>query len=121
MPHHTNRRQFLRAAAGSSVGVLATGSLPAQETNEAHEKPQVSKPASGSPAIPPSRGVATKFWIDPSIAAWRPGPWRKVHIEFHNSRHMLKLGGRFNADEFGDRLLEAHVTGATVFAKDMYG
>jgi len=34
---------------------------------------------------------------------------------------MPKLGERFNADEFGDRLLEAHVTGATVFAKDMYG
>jgi hypothetical protein len=34
---------------------------------------------------------------------------------------MPKLGERFNADEFGDWLLEAHVTGATVFAKDMYG
>jgi hypothetical protein len=121
MPHRTNRREFLRTAAGSSVGVLATGTLPAKETKEAKERPQISKPASGSPAIPPSRGVATKFWIDPSIAAWRPSPWRKVHIEFHNSRHMPKLGERFNADEFGDRLLEAHVTGATVFAKDMYG
>ena len=34
---------------------------------------------------------------------------------------MPKLAERFNADEFGDRLVEAHVTGATVFAKDMYG
>src|SRR5262249_46211559 len=79
------------------------------------------KPASGSPAIGPARGVVTRYWIDPKIAAWRPSPWRKVHIEFHNSRHVPKLAERFNADEFGDRLLAAHVTGATVFAKDMYG
>ena len=69
--------------------------------------------------MPASHGVATRFWIDPSIAAWQPGPWRKVHIEFHNSRHMPKLGERFNADEFGDRLVAAHIPGATVFAKDM--
>ena len=72
-------------------------------------------------AIPDAGGVAKKFWIDPGIAAWRPGPWRKVHIEYHTSRHMPRLAERFNADEFGDRLLEAHVNGATVFAKDMYG
>jgi hypothetical protein len=34
---------------------------------------------------------------------------------------MPRLAERFNADEFGDRLLAAHITGATVFAKDMYG
>ena len=73
------------------------------------------------PTIPDAGGVARKFWIDPSIAAWRPGPWRKVHIEYHTSRHMPRLAERFNADEFGDRLLAAHVNGATVFAKDMYG
>ena len=49
------------------------------------------------------------------------GPWRKVHIEYHTSRHIPRLAERFNADEFGDRLLAAHVNGATVFAKDMYG
>jgi hypothetical protein len=74
-----------------------------------------------SAAIPDSGMLARKFWIDPSIAAWRPGPWRKVHIEYHTSRHMPRIAARFNADEFGDRLLEAHVNGATVFAKDMYG
>jgi len=77
--------------------------------------------ASGSAVIPASGGIAKKFWIDPSIAAWPPGPWRKVHIEYHTSRHMPRLGERFDADEFGDRLLAAHVNGATVFAKDMYG
>ena len=49
------------------------------------------------------------------------GPWRKVHIEYHTSRHMPRLAEQFDADEFGDRLLAAHVNGATVFAKDMYG
>src|SRR5215813_11228494 len=34
---------------------------------------------------------------------------------------MPKLAQRFDPDEFGDRLLAAHVNGATVFAKDMYG
>jgi hypothetical protein len=31
---------------------------------------------------------------------------------------MPRLAERFNADEFGDRLLAAHVNGATVFGKD---
>ena len=75
----------------------------------------------GSANLPDAGGVAQTFWIDPSIAAWRPGPWRKVHIEYHTSRHMPRLAERFDADEFGDRLLAAHVNGATVFAKDMYG
>jgi len=121
MPHRTNRRKFLTTAAGSSLGALAGSCLSAQGASDVSESSKAGSLASGSAAIPASRGVATKFWIDPSIAAWRPSPWRKVHIEFHNSRHMPKLGERFSADEFGDRLLEAHVTGATVFAKDMYG
>lgn len=108
MLHSPNRRRFLQTAAGSSLGA----SLAAQA-----EAPK----DAGSPALPNADGVATKFWIDPSIAAWRPGPWRKVHIEYHTSRHMPKLAERFNADEFGDRLRAAHVNGATVFAKDMYG
>jgi hypothetical protein len=34
---------------------------------------------------------------------------------------MPRLAERFDADEFGDQLLAAHINGATVFAKDMYG
>src|SRR5215467_12388603 len=112
MPHHANRRRFLQTAVGSSVGAwAATGGSSQPET------PKDTR----SSAIPDAAGVAKKFWIDPSIAAWRPTPWRKVHIEYHTSRHMPRLAERFNADEFGDRLLAAHVNGATVFAKDMYG
>src|SRR6185369_11888107 len=121
MSHVTNRRRFLQAGVGSSLGVLFAGSPPAQEMKNVNGKPDNPKSATGAPAIAPSGGVATKFWIDPRIAAWHPGPIRKVHIEYRNSRHMTRLAERFNADEFGDRLLEAHVTGATVFAKDMYG
>jgi len=120
-PHRTNRRHFLQATVGSGIGAWVAGDVSAQDTKLHNAPAETPKSASGSAAIPPSGGVATKYWINPSIAAWRPGPWRKVHIEFHNSRHLSKLGERFNADEFGDRLVEAHVTGATVFAKDMYG
>ncbi len=116
----TNRRRFLQTGA-SSIGVLLTGRPSAREAEESNGRPGNPNAASGSHRIAPSVGEAKKFWIDPRIAAWQPGPWRKVHIEYHNSRHMPRLAERFNADEFGDRLVEAHVTGATVFAKDMYG
>src|SRR6516164_1627430 len=112
MSHPANRRRFIQRTAGSSIGgwVAAGVSGLAEAPNPA-----------GSAALPDAAGVARKIWIDPSIAAWRPGPWRKVHIEYHTSRHMPRLAERFNADEFGDQLLRAHVNGATVFAKDMYG
>ena len=103
MPHHANRRRFLQTAVGSSVGAWAAtgGSSQAEAPKDAR-----------SSEIPDAGGVAKKFWIDPSIAAWRPVPWRKVHIEYHTSRHMPKLAHRFDADEFGDRLVAAHVNGA---------
>jgi uncharacterized lipoprotein YddW (UPF0748 family) len=112
MSHPANRRRFLQTAAGSSMGAWIAAGVSAQG-----EVPQDAV----STAVADAGGVAQKFWIDPSIAAWRPGPWRKVHIEYHTSRHMPRLAERFNAEEFGDRLLAAHVNGATVFAKDMYG
>jgi len=112
MAHNENRRRFLQTAVGSSIGAWAASSVSAGA--------EARKDADSSP-LPDAGGVAKKFWIDPSILAWRSVPWRKVHIEYHTSRHMPKLAERFNADEFGDRLLAAHVNGATVFAKDMYG
>lgn len=119
--HPTNRRRFLQTGAGSSVGFLMTGRPAAQESTAATGQDRPSTSAKSATRLPESLGVASKFWIDPSIAAWRPGPSRKVHIEYHTSRHMPRLADRFDADEFGDRLLAAHVNGATVFAKDMYG
>ena len=103
------------------MGILAGGCLSSHEDRGPDAKSNIRNPDTGSPLIPKSRGVAAKYWIDPGMAAWRPGPWRKVHIEYHTSRHMPRLAERFDADEFGDRLVAAHVNGATVFAKDMYG
>ncbi|MFI5420284.1 MAG: hypothetical protein ACHQ1H_04900, partial [Nitrososphaerales archaeon] len=68
-----------------------------------------------------SSGIATKFWMDPNYPKKTIHPWRKVDIEFHNSKHIPKIGDQFNADQFGDRLLNAHVGGAVIFAKDMFG
>lgn len=112
MSHRANRRRFMQTTAASSMGAWIAAGVTGQA-----EAPK----NAGSAAIPDAGGVAKRLWIDPSIAAWRPGPWRKVHIEYHTSRHMPRLAERFDADEFGDRLLAAHVNGATVFAKDMYG
>ena len=112
MSHPANRRRFIQTTAGSSIGTWIAAGVSGQAEAPTN---------TGSAAILDAGGVAKKIWIDPSIAAWRPGPWRKVHIEYHTSRHMPRLAERFNADEFGDRLLAAHVNGATVFSKDMYG
>jgi hypothetical protein len=102
----------MQTTAGSSIGTWLAAGAPAQSGEPVE---------AGASLLPAAGGLARKCWIDPSIAAWRPTPWRKVHIEYHTSRHMPRLAEHFNADEFGDRLLAAHVNGATVFAKDMYG
>jgi hypothetical protein len=60
-------------------------------------------------------------WIDRRLQEVPPRPWRKVHLDYHNSHHMPSLGGEFDADEFGERLLGAHVDSIVVFAKDMHG
>jgi len=61
------------------------------------------------------------LWIDPRLHQLPPRPWRKIHLDYHNSEHMLRLGEAFDADEFGDRLIEGHVDSIVVFAKDMHG
>jgi hypothetical protein len=62
-----------------------------------------------------------RIWIDPRQAALPSRPWRKIHLDFHNSQYIARIGERFNADEFGDRLLQANVDSIVVFAKDMHG
>ena len=94
-----------------------------QKSGEGGKTPggKASKHAPSSlPDLGPAE-IATRFWIDRRLAALPAWPWRKVHVEFHNSRYVPRIGERFNADEFGDRLLEAHTTCASVFAKDMFG
>jgi hypothetical protein len=123
MSQPTNRRRFLQATASSSaVALLGTSTgLSAQTADAKREIAQNSETGEGSKPLPKSEGSTPKYWIDPSIAAWPAGPMRKVHIEYHTSKHISRLADRFNADDFADQLARAHVAGATVFAKDMYG
>lgn len=61
------------------------------------------------------------LWIDSRLHQLPSRPWRKIHLDYHNSEHMPRLGEAFDADEFGDRLVASHVDSIVVFAKDMHG
>jgi hypothetical protein len=60
-------------------------------------------------------------WINPGHAALPSRPWRKIHLDFHNSQHIPRIGRQFDPDEFGDTLMRANVNAIVVFAKDMHG
>jgi hypothetical protein len=120
-----NRRQFLGGLAAGLVGETATTVLNADTTSKSRKAAGSSgndawTPASSPADLGPAK-LATKFWIDPRMATLPAFPWRKVHIEFHNSQFVPRIGERFNADEFGDQLVEAHAACASIFAKDMFG
>ncbi|MFZ4546151.1 MAG: alpha-amylase family protein [Bacteroidales bacterium] len=77
--------------------------------------------AFAQPATPSSfSGGKPKFWIDNRFAGFKT-PWRKVHLDFHNSHHQPKIGADFNAEKWGDQLVAGNVDGIVVFAKDMHG
>jgi hypothetical protein len=111
----SSRRRFL----GQLATGVAAGSISAGLSAETVKKKDRCAPTALADLGP--GGIATKFWIDPRQAAAGSMPWRKVDIEFHNSQHVPKIGERFDADEFGDQLLKAHINGAVIFAKDMFG
>jgi hypothetical protein len=118
----SNRRQFLGGLAAGLVSETATTVLNADTvTQKSRGDGKSSGRDASNLADLGSSKLATKFWIDPRIAALPPFSWRKVHIEFHNSQYVPRIGQSFNADEFGDQLVEAHITCASVFAKDMFG
>ncbi len=68
-------------------------------------------------ASQPRQGVC----IDAAQLSLPRRPWRKVHLDFHNSQHVASIGEKFSADEFGDTLAKANVDSIVVFAKDMHG
>lgn len=69
-----------------------------------------------------AQSTATRpLWIDPRLQALPARPWRKIHLDYHNSQHMPGIGAAFDAEEFGDRLVQGHVSAIVVFAKDMHG
>lgn len=106
MKQPVNRRQFLTTI---GAGVAATQFIPFHSY------------ASEAPASQAFSGKSPKFWIDPRFAEQKNLPWRKVHLDFHNSHHVPKIGGKFDADEWGDRLVAGNVDSIVVFAKDMHG
>lgn len=69
----------------------------------------------------PQRQPQRPPWIDPRLRQLPQRPWRKIHLDYHNSEHMPRLGEAFNAEQFGDTLLAGHVDSIVVFAKDMHG
>lgn len=63
----------------------------------------------------------TPLWMDERLRqAASPGQ-RKIHLDFHNSQHIDKIADGFDAQEFADRLVRAHVDSIVLFAKDMHG
>ncbi len=66
-------------------------------------------------------GESSKYWIDPRFADQKRMPWRKVHLDFHNSKFIPKIGAKFNGDEWGDRVVAGNLDSIVVFAKDMHG
>jgi len=95
-----NRREFLMTLGAGAVALRVSPSFSVTPV-----------PAGGVP----------KPWIDPRFEKMPPRPWRKVHLDFHNSTHVPKIGAKFNAEEWGDRLLAGNVDAIVVFAKDMHG
>lgn len=60
-------------------------------------------------------------WIDHRLQASTRKPWRKIHLDYHNTPHVGSVGHGFDADEFIATLRDGHVDGIVVFAKDMHG
>jgi len=104
MKSKVNRRQFLATV---GIGVAATQVLPLNAFSE-----------SASPAA--FSGDSPKFRIDSRFANFKT-PWRKVHLDFHNSKHVSKIGAKFDANQWGDQLVAGNVDSIVVFAKDMHG
>ena len=97
-----NRREFLGGMGATAA--VAYGGVPL---------------AAG--AVELTAGSPLRVWIDPRVHMLPKRPWRKIHQDFHNSTHVPKIGAKFNADEWGDRLLAGNVDAIVVFAKDMHG
>jgi len=94
-----NRREFLNATAAIGGLPLVLGRLTCDTTE----------------------GRNPGVWRDRRFHTMPRRPWRKIHLDFHNSHHVPRIGVEFDADEWGDTLASAHVDGIVVVAKDMHG
>lgn len=69
---------------------------------------------------PAAKLLPGKVFIDPRFHTFIT-PWRKVHLDFHNSHHIPEIGANFVVNRWGDQLVEGNVDSIVVFAKDMHG
>jgi alpha-L-fucosidase len=60
-------------------------------------------------------------FVDRRLQALTGKPWRKIHLDFHNSQHVKSVGEAFDPEEFVSTLRRGHVNAVVVFAKDMHG
>ena len=60
-------------------------------------------------------------WIDPQLQKLARKPWRKIHLDYHNSQHVPSVGEGFDPGEFLETLKRGNVNSIVVFAKDMHG
>jgi Hypothetical glycosyl hydrolase 6/Beta-galactosidase trimerisation domain len=47
--------------------------------------------------------------------------YRQIHLDFHTSEHIPDIGATFDAEEFADTLVKAHVNSITCFARCHHG
>ena len=107
MKSTVNRRQFL---ATIGTGIAAAQIMPLNSSANPEHSLESAYKAGGQ-----------KYWIDPRFSDQKKLPWRKVHLDFHNSKFISKIGAKFNADEWGDRVVAGNLDSIVVFAKDMHG
>ncbi|MCX7818877.1 MAG: alpha-L-fucosidase [Kiritimatiellae bacterium] len=105
MTMRLNRRDWLRSA--GMLAVLARVRTGGAQTSA------VSSVASGPSGL--------RLWHDGRFHTMPRRPWRKIHLDFHNSEHVPRIGADFDEDAWGEQLVAANVDSIVVFAKDMHG
>lgn len=105
MKPYLNRRQFLTTI---GIGVVAAPTI----------KLQASPLGDRNSA---TLGEGLKLWIDPYYSSQKKMPWRKVHLDFHNSKYITLIGEKFDPVQWGDQLVAGNLDSIVVFAKDMHG
>ncbi len=100
-----NRRRFITTL---GAGVVASQLVPLTSNATGENQPDFT-------------GTSPAYRIDPRFAAHKKLPWRKVHLDFHNSKYVPMIGEKFDPDQWGDQLVAGNVDSIVVFAKDMHG
>jgi hypothetical protein len=95
------RRQFLSTLTTSVAGLGLAAQTPAEAREKRKAGRGAARQAEAGKQAPPAvslgpGGIVTKFWIDQRLAALPARPWRKVHLDFHNSQHIPRIGLSFN-------------------------